>query len=75
MGSSTFSGPVVSQAGFQTTTAAGVASAGFISGSGAPTLSAAKGTIYTNVAASTAATRVYVNTDGGTTWAAFTAAA
>lgn len=48
----------------------------FLSGAGAPTgLTAPKGSLYTNTSASTTATRLYVNTDGGTTWANFTASA
>ncbi len=46
-----------------------------IVGSGAPTLSAPKGSLYINVTATTTTTRLYVNTDGGTTWAYFTASA
>lgn len=37
--------------------------------------SAAKGTLYINTTAGTAATRLFINTDGGTTWASFTASA
>jgi len=47
----------------------------FLSGAGAPTLSAAKGTLYTRTDATTTTTRLYVNTDGGTTWANFTSSA
>src|SRR5262249_18429899 len=46
-----------------------------LSGTGAPTLSAAKGTLYVNYAAAATTTRLYVNTDGATTWASFTASA
>lgn len=46
-----------------------------IVGSGAPTMSAPKGTLYINVTAMTTTTRLYINTDGGTTWAYFTASA
>jgi hypothetical protein len=53
----------------------GSAGVGFFVGGGAPTLSAGKGSIYVNVTAATAATRVYVNTDGATTWTNLTAAA
>lgn len=41
---------------------------GFCVGDGAPTFSAAKGTFYSNTTATTTTTRLYVNTDGGTTW-------
>jgi hypothetical protein len=47
-----------------------------INGTGAPTgLSAAKGTLYINTTATTTTTRLYINTDGATTWANFTASA
>ncbi len=47
-----------------------------IAGSGAPTgITAKKGTLYINTSASTTTTRLYINTDGGTTWASFTASA
>lgn len=46
-----------------------------IVGSGAPTQQAAKGSLYVNATASTSSTRLYINTDGGTTWASFTASA
>lgn len=42
----------------------------------APTgLTAPKGTLFLNTSATTTTTRLYVNTDGGTTWAYFTASA
>lgn len=44
-------------------------------GTGAPTFSAAKGTIYSNITGSSVATRLYVNTDGATTWTNVTTAA
>lgn len=51
------------------------ASLGLFCGTGAPTLSAAKGSLYVNTTATTTTTRLYVNTDGSTTWTAFTSAA
>lgn len=49
---------------------------GIYVGAGPPTgLSAGKGSLYTNTTATTTTTRLYVNTDGGTTWANFTASA
>jgi hypothetical protein len=48
---------------------------GWFVGSGPPTLSAAKGSVYSNTTAITTTSRVYVNIDGGTTWANFTASA
>lgn len=44
-------------------------------GAGVPSHTAAKGTIYINTSASSTTTRLYINTNGGTTWTAFTAAA
>ena len=44
-------------------------------GTGAPTFSAPKGTLYINLTGSTTATRLYVNTNGSTTWTNFTSAA
>lgn len=51
------------------------ANLGFYVGTGAPTLSAAKGSIYSNTTAITTTTRLYVNTDGATTWTNLTTAA
>lgn len=44
-------------------------------GTAAPTFSAKKGTVYINLTGSSTATRMYINTDGGTTWTNFTTAA
>ncbi len=44
-------------------------------GSGAPTLSAAKGSLYLRSDGTTTNNRAYINTDGGTTWTALTTAA
>lgn len=44
-------------------------------GTGAPTFSAKKGTLYINLTGSSTATRLYANTDGATTWTNFTSAA
>lgn len=46
---------------------------GFYTGTGAPTFSANKGSLYTNLTGSTTATRLYVN-NGTTTWIAVTTA-
>lgn len=43
-------------------------------GSGAPTVSAAQGSIYLRSDGSSTSTRLYVNTDGSTTWTAVTTA-
>lgn len=53
----------------------GSAAVGIYIGTGAPSVSAAKGSIYTNTTATTTTTRLYVNTDGGTTWTNLTTAA
>lgn len=44
-------------------------------GSGAPTVSAAKGSLYLRSDGSGTTDRAYINTDGGTTWTAITTAA
>lgn len=46
-----------------------------MAGTGTPTCAAPKGSLYINTTASAISTRLYVNTDGGTTWTAFTTAA
>lgn len=48
---------------------------GIFFGSGAPTLSAAKGSLYLRSDGSSTSTRIYVNTDGATTWTNVTTAA
>jgi len=48
---------------------------GVFFGSGAPTVSAAKGSLYLRSDGSTTNDRMYVNTDGSTTWTAVTTAA
>ena len=48
---------------------------GVFFGSGAPTLSAAKGSLYLRSDGTTTNNRMYVNTDGSTTWTAVTTAA
>jgi hypothetical protein len=52
-----------------------VSNFGVFFGSGAPTLSAAKGSLYLRSDGSGTTDRMYVNTDGGTTWTAVTTAA
>lgn len=44
-------------------------------GSGAPTVAAAKGSLYMRTDGSSTSTRAYVNTDGSTTWTSMTTAA
>jgi hypothetical protein len=48
---------------------------GIFYGSGAPTFSAAKGSIYLRSDGSSTSTRLYVNSSGSTTWTNFTSAA
>lgn len=48
---------------------------GLFFGSGAPTLSAAKGSLYLRSDGSTTNDRAYINTNGSTTWTALTTAA
>lgn len=45
---------------------------GVFFGSGVPTLSAAKGSLYLRSDGSSTITRAYINTDGATTWTALT---
>lgn len=58
--------------GFRATSTANF---GVFFGSGAPSLSAAQGSIYLRSDGSSTSTRAYINTDGGTTWTAVTTAA
>lgn len=48
---------------------------GLYFGTGAPSLSAGKGSLYLNTTATTTTTRIYINTDGSTTWTTLTTAA
>jgi hypothetical protein len=51
------------------------ANLGIFVGSGAPTVSAAQGSLYLRTDGSSTSTRAYINTDGATTWTAITTAA
>lgn len=51
------------------------ANLGVFFGAGAPTFTAAQGSIYINTTGSSTSTRLYVNTTGSTTWASFTSSA
>lgn len=55
----------------------GTQTAGIYVGTGSPngSLTAGQGSLFLNVAGSSTSTRLYVNTDGGTTWTNFTSAA
>ena len=59
-------------AAFLATSTAGL---GVYFGSGAPTVSAAKGSLYLRTDGSSTSTRAYINTDGATTWTNITTAA
>lgn len=48
---------------------------GIYFGSGAPTISAPKGSLYLRTDGTTTNDRAYINTDAGTTWTALTTAA
>jgi hypothetical protein len=54
--------------------ATATASFGVFLGSGAPTIAAAKGSLYLRSDGSSSSTRLYVNSDGSTTWVAVTTA-
>jgi len=54
--------------------ATSTASFGVFLGSGAPTIAAAKGSLYLRSDGSSSSTRLYVNSDGSTTWVAVTTA-
>lgn len=47
---------------------------GIYFGTGSPTISAAQGSLYLNVAGSSSSTRAYINSTGSTTWVAVTTA-
>jgi len=49
--------------------------ASICAGTGTPTFTANKGTVYINLTGSSTSTRMYINTDGATTWTSFTSAA
>jgi len=52
----------------------GTSAIGVFVGSGAPTISAAQGSLYLRSDGSSTSTRAYINSDGGTTWVAVTTA-
>lgn len=52
-----------------------VGAVGIYVGAGAPSLSAAQGSLYLNTTGSSTSTRAYINTTGSTTWTAITTAA
>jgi len=52
-----------------------VLNVGVYAGAGVPSFTAKQGSIYINTSGSSSSTRMYINTDGGTTWTSFTTAA
>lgn len=77
----TFAGVVTAQSGIAATAggaeaiAIGAAGPNIYWGSGVPTISAAKGSLYLRTDGSSGSTRAYINTDGATTWTNITTAA
>lgn len=71
----TVSGTAATAGGVQAIQIGSVAGLGVYFGSGAPTVSAAQGSLYLRTDGSSTSTRAYINTDGGTTWTAVTTAA
>ena len=68
------SGTAITAGGSAALLATATASFGVFLGSGAPTIAAAKGSLYLRSDGSSASTRLYVNSDGSTTWVAVTTA-
>jgi len=68
------SGTAITAGGLAALLATSTASFGVFLGSGAPTIAAAKGSLYLRSDGSSSSTRLYVNSDGSTTWVAVTTA-
>ena len=68
------SGTAITAGGSAAVLATSTARFGVFLGSGAPTIAAAKGSLYLRSDGSSASTRLYVNSDGSTTWVAVTTA-
>jgi len=68
------SGTAITAGGSAALLATATASFGVFLGSGAPTIAAAKGSLYLRSDGSSTSTRLYVNSDGSTTWVAVTTA-
>jgi hypothetical protein len=68
------SGTAITAGGSAALLATATASFGVFLGSGAPTIAAAKGSLYLRSDGSSSSTRLYVNSDGSTTWVAVTTA-
>lgn len=69
------SGTATTAGGVQFLQVGTTANLGLFWGSGAPTVSAAQGSLYIRTDGSSTSTRLYVNTDGATTWTNVTTAA
>ena len=69
------SGTAITAGGAAGFLATSTASFGIFFGSGAPTVSAAKGSLYLRSDGTTTNDRAYINTNGATTWTALTTAA
>jgi hypothetical protein len=69
------SGTAPAAGGTQFVSCSSTAGLGFYFGTGDPTITAGKGSIYSRTDATTTTTRLWVNTDGGTTWTNTTTAA
>jgi hypothetical protein len=68
------SGTAITAGGQSAFLATSTAGFGIYLGSGAPTVSAAKGSLYLRSDGSSSSTRIYVNSDGATTWVNITTA-
>jgi len=68
------SGTAITAGGQSAVLATATAGFGLYLGSGAPTVSAAKGSLYLRSDGSSTSTRLYSNSDGATTWVAVTTA-
>lgn len=62
------SGTAPAAGGMAAFLASSTAGLGVYVGSGAPTISAAQGSLYLRTDGSSTSTRAYINTDGATTW-------
>jgi hypothetical protein len=69
------SGTAPAAGGMSAILVSSTAGLGVYVGSGAPTVSAAQGSIYLRTDGSSTSTRLYVNTNGSTTWTNVTTAA
>lgn len=69
------SGTAPAAGGMAAFLASSTAGLGIYVGSGAPTISAAQGSLYLRTDGSSTSTRLYVNTTGSTTWTNVTTAA